>query len=162
MDIDPALYQSPAWLALRAAILRRDGHCCRNCSSGEELQVHHWTPLPEHRGEVDESGYGRGENPLIVDESGLITLCRLCHEAMTERRTRQAALKHPSLRQLGDPAKKSDNIFELWALNGRRTPFLVRKDTWNAGVDHRAQIGREFTCAAGTTQPTPRANRGRR
>lgn len=90
-----------------------------------------WTPLPDQRDAVDEAGYGLGENPLIVHESGLITLCRLCHEAMTERRTRQALLKHPSLRHVGDPAKKFDNIFEFWALNERQVPFLACKDSWN-------------------------------
>ena len=131
---NPELYASPEWTTLRDAVLQRDGHCCRNCGSGEKLEVHHWLPLPEHREQVDERGYGQDGNPLIVHDSGLITVCQPCHEVLTERRTRQALLKHPELRRLGDPAKQSDNIFELRALNERQLPFKVRKDSWSKAV----------------------------
>ena len=138
--IDPKQYFTSDWLTLRDAILKRDDHACRNCGSGQNPQVHHWLPPLEYRGDVDEAGYGVGENPLIVHELGLVTLCRLCHEAMTERRAREAAFKHPAIRALGDPTKKSDNIFELWALNDRQTPFLVRKDTWSTKVSQYYRV----------------------
>lgn len=124
-------YASPEWLELRETILQRDGFRCRNCGSADRLEVHHWLPIPEHWESVDSRGYGRGENPLIVPGSGLITLCTECHKALTECRVRQAILKHPSLRKLSRPDKQLDNIFELWALNGKTLPFNVRKETWN-------------------------------
>jgi 5-methylcytosine-specific restriction endonuclease McrA len=34
-------YDSAEWKELRASILERDGHRCRNCGSEKELTVHH-------------------------------------------------------------------------------------------------------------------------
>ncbi len=137
---DPALYVSGEWLALRETIVQRDGSCCRNCGSGERLEVHHWLPVRELQTQVDGRGYGRGENPLIVHESGLITLCALCHEAMTERRTRQAALRNPELLRMRGREKSWDNIFKLWDLNEKKLPFAVQKDTWNSNVAQHYRV----------------------
>ena len=135
-QLDPQLYASPEWLELRETTIRRDGYSCRNCGSADRLEVHHWLPLPAHRQNVDSRGYAMRDNPLIVHDSGLITLCPECHETLTESRRRQAILKNPSVRKLARPEKQSDNIFELWALNGKALPFNVRKDTWSLKVLH--------------------------
>lgn len=128
---DPRLYASAEWLELRETIVERDGYCCRNCGGAERLEVHHWLPIPAHRHAVDSRGYGTDANPLLVHESGLITLCPECHKALTECRTRQAILQNPGLQRLARPDKQSDNIFQLWALNGKRLPLNVRKDNWS-------------------------------
>lgn len=135
-------YISPEWLELSKAVRVRDGHSCRNCGAGDHLEVHHWLPLPEHQRLVDQRGYAKVGNPLIVHESGLVTLCRECHSALTERRTRQAILSRPELRKLAVPDRKSDNVFELWALNDKRVPFNVCKDTWSLQTAQFYQVER--------------------
>lgn len=131
MRPDPQLYLGAEWLQLRETVIERDGFCCRNCGSANRLEVHHWLPMPAHRENVDGRGYAKEGNPLIVHASGLITLCPDCHNALTECRTRQAILSDPQLQKMAQPNKKSDNIFELWALNGKQLPFRVRKDSWS-------------------------------
>jgi hypothetical protein len=125
-------YLTEEWLALREEIARRDGYRCRNCGFGDCLEVHHWLPLPEWEHEVDDRGYGRSSNPLIVHESGLITLCKDCHEALTKVRTERAILRNPELLKRRPPSVTEEprNVFELWALNGETTPFRVVKETW--------------------------------
>ena len=142
-----AFYSTEEWLSLREIILKRDGHCCRNCGYGETLEVHHWLPLPVHRTEVDKLGYGLGDNPLIVHESGLVTLCKSCHEVLTGQRSRQVILKNPDLVRLGPNGTNRDNIFQIWALNGEKLPFRVRKETWSMKVSQyylveRIEIGK--------------------
>ena len=51
--------------AVRAAVLERDDHQCRQCSTGEDLTMHHIKPLKDG-----------GEN--VADN--LIALCRACHD----------------------------------------------------------------------------------
>ena len=136
-------YSCPGWIALRDRIVTRDGHVCRNCGSHDALHVHHWLPLPPFREEVDGRGYGRGNCPLIVPESGLVTLCKDCHDSLTERRTQNAVLKNPALKALNrDPPKAEHNVFQLWALNGEVLPFRVRKETWNPKVDQHYLVER--------------------
>src|SRR5262245_56783689 len=107
-------YACPGWLRLRATIIDRDAHRCRNYGSPEKLEVHHWRPLPEHEDAVNEHGYARGNCPLIGHDSGLITLCVVCHDALTEGRTLMSLRNNPLLAQLeakGTP--KLYNIFQL-------------------------------------------------
>jgi 5-methylcytosine-specific restriction endonuclease McrA len=61
----PRLKLNPeAYKALREQVLQRDGWRCQNCSSSNDLQVHHIKP----RGRL-----GHDES------SNLITLCAACH-----------------------------------------------------------------------------------
>ena len=59
--------RSEAWRTKRDQVLERDGHTCRTCGATEELEVHH------------ASYHHLGDEPL----EDLITLCRVCHEAIT-------------------------------------------------------------------------------
>lgn len=52
------------WGDIRQAVLKRDGYCCANCRSTENLHVHHIVPLSVG-----------GSNEL----SNLKTLCKACH-----------------------------------------------------------------------------------
>ena len=71
--------RSEAWRRKRMARLELDHHCCRLCDSIEDLEVHHRP----------------GSYPCIPNESverDLITLCRACHELITNRiRTKRYA-----------------------------------------------------------------------
>lgn len=130
-------YSDPAWMELREKVLSRDGHQCRNCGDGSSaLEVHHWRPLPAYQDAVDDYGYALSGNAVLVHESGLITLCRPCHEALTECRKRQARLASPQL-QTHNSISATDrlNIFQIWALGGERLPFKVRKETWSQKVE---------------------------
>jgi 5-methylcytosine-specific restriction endonuclease McrA len=129
-------YASQEWCELRDSIVLRDGHCCRNCGCHEGLEVHHWLPVAEFQDSVDHRGYATGNTPLIVHQSGLVTLCKECHQALTAVRTQNAVLKNPRLQRLGRGAEeKRFNIFQLWALNDEQLPFKVRKETWSEKVD---------------------------
>jgi hypothetical protein len=130
-------YSCIGWLQLRAEIVERDGHVCRNCGYGEGLQVHHCLPLAEYADQVDHLGYAKGKCPLRVHTSGLITLCAECHREMTERRRRRALHANRRLRTMsGDEAHHLHNIFELWALNGETVPFKVFRYGWSKMADH--------------------------
>lgn len=59
--------QSPEWRAIRKRRLIIDKHKCRTCCSPYQLQVHHRT-------------YRNFGNEDMDD---LITLCELCHDAIT-------------------------------------------------------------------------------
>ncbi len=142
-------YQSEAWIALRERILARDGNVCRNCGVGaESLDVHHWRPEAAFQHLVDELGYSLEGDPLLVHETGLVTLCADCHEALTSIRARNAILKNPKF-QAVDQRSGDDrlNVFQIWALEGERLPFKVRKKTWSHKIDQyyrvtRIEIGR--------------------
>jgi 5-methylcytosine-specific restriction endonuclease McrA len=129
-------YSSQEWLELRDNIVGRDGHRCRNCGTHETLEVHHWLPIAEFQDRVDHLGYATTDHPLIVEQSGLVTLCKECHRALTSIRTQNAVLKNPRLKQLGRGAEeKLFNVFQLWALNGERLPFKVKKASWSDKVE---------------------------
>jgi len=129
-------YNCPGWIELRDKVVDRDGHRCRNCGSPEKLEVHHWRPLPESCDDVNEWGYKEADCPLIVPESGLITLCGRCHEALTDARKIAGLKSDPTFRALRNAQEeKSHNIFELWALNDQQLPFRVTKETWSKKVD---------------------------
>lgn len=129
-------YLSEEWGALRELVLKRDGYSCRNCGFGDQLQVHHWLAVPEHRDGTDDRGYATSGNPAITHPSGLVTLCELCHEALTRARTERAVLRAPSfLKAAGLRAcAPTNNVFELWKLNGEQLPLRVVKETWSRSV----------------------------
>lgn len=66
-------YDSRAWKAVRAAILRRDGYLCKNCRrygrSRPAQTVHHIKHLDEHP-------------ELALIPSNLVSLCNACHNEM--------------------------------------------------------------------------------
>lgn len=132
----PTVYSSQEWLELRDKVVARDGHRCRNCGAHDELEVHHWLPLPEFQDDVDHLGYAKDGEPLIVHESGLVTLCTECHAALTAIRTQRAVLRNPRLQQLGRGAKQElFNVFQLWALSGEKLLFRVKKASWSDKVE---------------------------
>lgn len=132
----PEYYHSEEWVRLRNEIVGRDGHKCRNCGAGDQLEVHHWLPLPAFQVGADRRGYGFGPNPLLVHESGLVTLCRDCHEALTKVRTERAILRNPRLLAISPPGQpERRNVFQLWALGGEEVPFRVTKETWSRSAD---------------------------
>lgn len=49
-------------------------------------------------------------------------------------RSRNAVLNDLRPRELGEGAGLH-NVFQLWALDGERPPFRVRKATWNAKTE---------------------------
>lgn len=131
-----ANYSSPEWIALRTQIVDRDGGKCRNCGQNYNLEVHHWLPVAAEQNVVDERGYARDGDPLIVPESGLVTLCSQCHSALTAIRTDRETLYDPELALSGSkPRLRPKNVFELWAKAGQRTPFKVRKQSWNSDIE---------------------------
>src|SRR4029079_8651800 len=132
----PTGYSSQEWLDLRDCIIHRDGHRCRNCGSHEMLEVHHWLRIAEFQDRVNHLGYSTIDHPLIVEQSGLVTLCKECHQALTSIRTQNAVLKNPRLKHLGRVApEKLFNIFQLWALNSEKLPFKVKKASWSDKVE---------------------------
>jgi hypothetical protein len=118
-------YNTPEWLELRERILLRDGARCRNCGHPERLEVHHWLPEHEYDDSHDGKGYGKGPNPLIVHESGLVTLCHGCHVALTNLRVDRSLKKDPRIKVF------NQNIFQLWALAHEQVPFKAVKETWS-------------------------------
>lgn len=132
-------YSTEAWKSLRLEIIERDGGKCRNCGAYRNLEVHHWLPPDEHRQQVDERGYSAEGDPLIVHESGLVTLCETCHRLLTEAREGKhiaEPLYSDGLKTVGDkPTLEPRNIFEIWALNGKRVPFKVRRKHWNSSIE---------------------------
>lgn len=117
-------YSTPEWLSLRDRIVLRDGAKCRNCGHPERLEVHHWLPEFEHSEGHEPSGYGQGSNPLIVHESGLVTLCHACHVALTNIRVDRSLERDPRTKVF------NQNIYQLWALAGETVPFKAVKETW--------------------------------
>ena len=70
--VDP-FYRSPAWVNLRAAVLRRDRRRCRQCGETRgQMHVDHILSRREQPG-------------LALDPRNLITLCHACHSAKTAR-----------------------------------------------------------------------------
>jgi hypothetical protein len=65
--LGPRTDYPPDWDRVRRVVLQRDGYKCKNCSSQDQLHVHHIVPLS--------SG---GTN----NWSNLVTLCRKCHRRL--------------------------------------------------------------------------------
>jgi len=74
-----AYIASPEWNMKRAFVLKRDGRRCRLCGDGQRLEVHH--------------------PPFTYDDLGneppgqLITLCRQCHEVVTNELHRRRGVE---------------------------------------------------------------------
>jgi hypothetical protein len=142
----PLDYHDPDWLALRERILERDGRKCRNCLSADLLNIHHWRPMAAEAEGVTNWGYSETGNPLLVPESALVTLCRLCHSVLEDSRRRMVRLRNvESEPEPGPPhteAVGSRNIFQLWELNGRTVPFKAIKESWLQSSSHFMLIER--------------------
>lgn len=67
---------SATWAEKRQERLDVDGYCCQTCGSCEDLEVHHKYAGPP----LFHYPYRLGKERL----SDLITLCRHCHEAITD------------------------------------------------------------------------------
>jgi len=67
---------SEIWAEKRQQRLDVDGHCCQTCGCCEDLEVHHKYGGPP----LFYYPYPLGKERL----SDLITLCRHCHEAITD------------------------------------------------------------------------------
>lgn len=140
-DVTPS--EVIGWKLLREEVLKRDGHRCRNCASDKHLEVHHLQPVAAESDGVDENGYALSGDRRIVPASGLLTLCKLCHDALHEARVISRHAVDVSL--LGPvPAQEREwnNIFELWELNGRVLPFKVMREGWNQELDHFTLVER--------------------
>lgn len=66
-------FYGPNWEEQREAALERDGYECLLCDSGDDLNVHHKTPIRNFDRSMD--GWHRRANAL----DNLVTLCRSCH-----------------------------------------------------------------------------------
>lgn len=67
--------QSRHWQNIRQKALERDGYKCVECSSTENLRVHHW--------QYRETGY-------MTKLQDVYTLCQLCHEKVHKIRKDKA------------------------------------------------------------------------
>ena len=130
-------YECEGWIKLRNRVVERDGGRCRNCGDQSNgLEVHHFLPVASDAEGVDERGYALGDCPLIVPESGLITLCALCHADLTERRYFRLLKNDPRLVELGQPRPPEKlNIFMLWHKGGEKVPFKAFKSNWNPNTE---------------------------
>jgi 5-methylcytosine-specific restriction endonuclease McrA len=61
----PTIYHTRRWKEARAKVLARDGHCCRECGTSQELAVHHVEPV--------------SEGGAFWDLDNLVTLCITHH-----------------------------------------------------------------------------------
>ena len=116
-------YSTEEWWDLRERIVARDGARCRNCGHPEQIEVHHLLPEYEHCSGSDDKGYGLGPNPLIVHETGLVTLCHDCHAALTQIRLDRALKRDPRDQMF------SQNIYQLWTIADQNLPIKVVKET---------------------------------
>ena len=109
--------QSSIWRKKRKDRLVLDQHSCRLCDSGDELEVHHRP-----------TSYKRIPNESVEDD--LITLCRTCHELITDRirrrrfgnsTTPQISVRIPlPLSQLLSPPSVTPTAMSLLALMTER------------------------------------------
>jgi len=119
------------WSRLRLRILERDGQRCRNCGSEKSLEAHHWGPIAKESEGISRWGYPKNRGQRTVPESALVTLCQICHNALTQaRKIRQVADKPELLGSVTVPMRDRHNIFELWELNGRKLPIKVVRQSW--------------------------------
>jgi len=67
--------RTPRWRALRAQVLGRDGHKCRECGARGRLEIHHVRPV-------------RDAPELGFDPDNLRALCGACHARITRYEVR--------------------------------------------------------------------------
>jgi hypothetical protein len=109
-----AYLHSQLWADKRAARLALDGHRCRLCDATEDLEVHH---RPE--------SYALIPNESV--EGDLISVCRVCHELITDRvrRRRYASGTVPALHSVPSPGStRSTHVADVPTLLG------VAADSW--------------------------------
>jgi hypothetical protein len=83
------------------------------------------------------------KDPLLVPETGLVTLCLICHGSLTKARERAEIRDDISkLGPLTVPEREWSNIFELWDVNERQLPFKVVRESWNQASDHYILVER--------------------
>ena len=82
----------------------------------------YWQPLPEECSDIDLRGYSTGPELRIVPESGLKTLCQICHSVLTETRK---------------IVRLSDDSAPL----GRASLDLALIADWNAALSQVRKIG---------------------
>ena len=80
---------SPRWRATRERVIERDGHKCQICGCKENLQVHHIRYKNDYM-----------ENDFFNTQY-LVTLCRPCHEIITD------AVKEAKLLKVEVPMDRS-------------------------------------------------------
>lgn len=80
---------SSEWASLRAVRLDFDAHKCRTCGESENLEVHH-----VYRGPPDFLYPAKLGEETLAD---IITLCKFCHEAITDSVRRRRSKTHPPL-----------------------------------------------------------------
>jgi hypothetical protein len=132
-----------SWKRLREIVLNRDGHQCRNCGSAKNLEVHHWQPLPKERDGIDQYGYRIDGPSRIVPVSGLVTVCKVCHDGLTEARTISRISENAAnLGPVVVPKRDWYNIFELWELGGRTLPIKIIRQGWYEILDHYMLVER--------------------
>ncbi len=127
--------------------LERDGRKCRNGLSVDLLNIHHWRPSATDAEGVTNWGYSETGNPLLVPESALVTLCRLCHSVLEDSRRRLVKLREgaDAEPEPGPPLTEmvgSRNIFQLWEFKGRTVPFKALKESWLQSPTHFMRVER--------------------
>jgi hypothetical protein len=71
-----------------------------------------------------------------------VTLCQICHSALTEAR-KIVRLSEDSLGPVSVPERDWPSVFEFWALNDRQLPMKVARESWNQTADQYMLAGRE-------------------
>ncbi|TIS13215.1 MAG: hypothetical protein E5X00_12635 [Mesorhizobium sp.] len=106
---------------------------------------------------VSNWGYSETGNPLLVPESALVTLCRLCHSVLEDSRRRLVKLREGVVDpETGPPLTEIvgwRNIFQLWELNGRTVPFDVIKESWLQLPSHFIRVERVVIKKGHTVSP---------
>ncbi|MBE8158153.1 MAG: HNH endonuclease, partial [Betaproteobacteria bacterium] len=89
------LAETPQGQKLREKVILRDGGRCITCNSKTRLEVHHRAYPPEN---------GWAQKP----ENNLTTLCKLCHDIITDRirKRRYAGRNPPEAKTILQPEKK--------------------------------------------------------
>jgi hypothetical protein len=96
MTIPDGYYLSAAWRAKRQKRLEVDRHKCQGCGiTAEQLQALGWPPLEVHHKNDGPPAYRYPSlgNELLGD---LLTLCRSCHDGITDSVRRQRFALDPA------------------------------------------------------------------
>lgn len=127
---------SDAWKRKRLERLAVDQHRCRLCDACEDLEVHHRP-----------GSYVRIPDESVQDD--LITVCRICHEFVTDRirRARLHSRSLPDLKPLND---------DRCALASSHTPSVPRVASIHLLNNERLKFdGLEIPEVNDCRQPSP-------